>query len=176
MKPKHSSLVAVFLAVLAVGGMLWFEFMQTDHPLAGPDLKAFAPISDIPVPSAADLARMDRLERSLSMLAVPPPQFRSPTDLAALGYLDVRPSTHVGATGGAIPEPSQSHRLTLAFDGKAKRFCVIDSRLFTEGALLPDGATILKIESRRVLITKKSIRQWLMVDPLFYKDSQPKDS
>ena len=176
MKSKHYSLAVTLLSILTIAFTLWMEFATTNGVKDKTDSKYIKPLSDISVPSTAELSRIDQLERNLNVLATPPPQYRSRTDLAALGYLDVVSSAASDSAVKFHAENNLPHRLTLAFDGRAKRFCVIDSRLYPEGALLPDGSTILKIESRRVLIAKKSIRQWLTVEPMKSVETQARDS
>ena len=63
------------------------------------------------------------------------------------------------------------YRITMAFEGRFRRFCVINGRLFSEGAVMDNGATVLKIESRQVLIGENNNQRWLVVAPLF--DASP---
>ena len=42
-----------------------------------------------------------------------------------------------------------------------RRFCVIDGSFYAEGASLPDGATIVKVETNRVLINKDDSKEWI---------------
>ena len=98
---------------------------------------------------------------------------RCQADLSAFGYVEVSPSVIENTSSKTDASFSMIHRLTLAFEGRVKRFCVIDDRLYTEGASLPDGATVVKIESQRVLIANKRLQQWLTLDPLS-KDEAPR--
>ena len=166
MKPKYFGMAGILLAVALSGATLWFEAFHSPVIGGATDFKAITPLADIAVPDKAVLHRMDRLERSMPILAAPMPHLRKSSDLSAFGYADVAPAEGNWAAGSEGHAQAASHRLSLAFEGSAKRFCIIDDRLYTEGGQLPDGATILKIESRRVLIGKKSIQQWLAMDPL----------
>jgi hypothetical protein len=165
MRPKSFGLIGICLAIVSAGVTLWFEAFHSPVFGGGTGLKSMAPLTDIDVPGPAVLQRMDLLERSLPILAAPLPRMREPSDLSAFGYMEVSPAEGKWAVGSGAHGKTISHRLSLAFEGSAKRFCIIDDRLYTEGAQLPDGATIVKIESRRVLIAKKSIQQWLAMDP-----------
>jgi hypothetical protein len=166
MKPKYFGLAGIGLAVIATGATLWFEIFWDPVQGGGTGFRSIAPVADIAVPDKAVLDKMDRLEHSMPILAAPMPHMREPSDLSAFGYAEVAPTERRLVPGSDGHGLTASHRLSLAFEGRAKRFCVIDNRLYTEGALLPDGATIVRIESRRVLIAKKSIQQWLAMDPL----------
>lgn len=165
MKPKYFGLVGICLVVVSAGATLWFEAFHCPGLGHGTAFKPITPLADIAVPDKAVLRRMDLLERSMPILAAPLPQMRKPSDLSAFGYVEVSPAGGKWAAGSEGRGQTASHRLSLAFEGSAKRFCVIDNRLYAEGAQLPDGATIIKIESRRVLIAKKSFQQWLAMDP-----------
>ena len=167
MKRKHFSLLIIVLAISVIAAVLWIETQYPSFADFDSSLSEIRQLSDLKAPDKSVLAKMDRLERHMHLLTMPQPFIRRKADLSAMGY---RPVTQVmgNADGKAGSDFSTaSHRVTLAFDGQVKRFCIIDSNLYPEGAILPDGATILKIESTRVLIAKESFRQWLRVDPLF---------
>jgi hypothetical protein len=166
MKPKYLDMVGIFLAVALSGLALWFETSHSPVFDGGTVFKPITPLADIVVPDKAELQRMDLLERSMPILAAPMPRLREASNLSAFGYVEVAPTERKGMAGAEGHGRTASHRLSLAFEGSAKRFCIIDDRLYTEGCQLPDGATIIRIESRRVLIAKKSIQQWLAMDPL----------
>jgi hypothetical protein len=166
MRPKYFSLAGLVLACAVVSLLVWFEVYQRQAYAGRIGHDPVTPLADISVPGKTVLSQMDRLERNMPTLASPPPHYRVQADLSAFGFTDLSPTTNGLAAGSTGETLSASHRLTLAFDGLAKRFCIIDNKLYSEGAALPDGATIVKIESRRVLIAKKSIQQWLGLDPL----------
>jgi hypothetical protein len=165
MRPKYFGLVGICLAVVSAGVMLWFEAFHSPISGSGPGFSMMTPLADIDLPGPAVVHQMDLLERSMPILAAPLPHLREPCDLSAFGFMEVSLSEGKWAAGSSAHGKTPSHRLSLAFEGSAKRFCIIDDRLYMEGAQLPDGATIVKIEARRVLIAKKSIQQWLAMDP-----------
>jgi hypothetical protein len=175
MKSKYFSLAGICLAIVSVGATLWFEASHPPVPGGSTGFKPITPMADIAVPGKAVLHRMDLLERSIPILAAPLPLSRKSSDLSAFGYTEVSPVEKKWTADSQGPGQTSAHRLSLAFEGSAKRFCIIDDRLYTEGAQLPDGATIIKIESRRVLIATKSIKQWLAMDPL-PKDKDTQES
>lgn len=166
MKPKYASLITIIFVMCVAIAALWLEFRYNEHLLRSSGLEPMTPLADISAPDKAVLAQMDRLERTLSMLASPPPQFHHQADLSAFGYREVLPSNRMPSfdTNGTVA--FSKHQLTLAFKGRAKSFCIIDNQFYPEGAELPDGATIIRIESQRVLIAKKNIQHWLMIHSL----------
>lgn len=170
MKSKHLSLAAMFLVFIIVGLSAWYALHRHGAVNPRPGFEPVKPLSELKVPGKSVLEQMDLLERNMHLISAPPPQFKRDADLSALGYLPMSAPRADNAGGGGAGALSSSYRVTLAFDGQAKSYCVIDSELYPEGAVLPDGATIVKIESRRVLIAKESLQQWLEVDALLNTD------
>ena len=166
MKPKYVSVMMILFSLTAVGLGAWYELHrhQADNSQSG--RRYPQPLSEIKVPGKPVLEQMDRIERRMHLLSTPPPRMVHHTDLSVLGYILVSPAEPNGRMGDAPSTLGSEHRVTMAFEGQVNRFCIIDSKLYPEGAVLPDGATIVKIESRRVLIANKSLQQWLSVDPL----------
>jgi hypothetical protein len=164
MRSKYFSLLALVLSLIVMGVVAWFE-VSVSRPDGGrAGVGPIAPLSDIPVPAATVLEQMDRLERRMHLLAAPPPGLKTNADLTALGYVPM-----ITADPGGFGDQNtkdKDYRLTMAFNGRVKRYCIIDDHLYAEGAELPDGARILSIESKRVLIDKASIQQWLEIVPL----------
>jgi hypothetical protein len=167
MKPKQISLIAIVIVVLIVGLAAWYELYC--HQGAGTQSvhAPLKPLSEIKVPEKAVLAQMDRLERKMHLLASPAPRIRQPADLSGIGYVPLTSQGIRDAAGRVAGSPASNYRVTLAFDGQVKRYCVVDGQLHAEGAVLSDGTLIEKIESRRVLITKEGLQQWLVVAPVF---------
>ena len=175
MKPKHFGLTAICVVITIVGVVLWLDIRHRQTLRPAVRVGTIRPLSELNVPGKSVLERMDRLERHMHLLSAPPPRIRPRADLSALGYQPVvgNPVDGGGAGGGRPPE--FTHRVTMAFDGQVKRYCIIDDTLYPEGAVLPDGATIMKIESTRVLIAKESLQQWLDVD-LLLDTTAPEES
>ena len=175
MKAKHTSLMMVLLVLVTVGLGIMYELHRHKDDSAASRNRLGKPLSEIKVPDKPVLAKMDRLDRRMHLLSAPPPRVVGQIDLSALGYIPISPGKAGLNTGVASRTLSSGHRVTMAFDGRGNRFCIIDSKLYPEGAVLPDGATIVKIESRRVLIAKESLQKWLAVDPLII-NSGPEES
>jgi hypothetical protein len=164
MKPKYTSLAMVLLILLTLGLGISFELHFHNTEGDGSRNRPVRPLSEIKVPDKTVLSKMDHLERRMHLLSTPPPHLVRRMDLSALGYVPIsafKADRKAADSSGGL---SSEHRLTMAFDGRVKRFCIIDRKLYSEGGVLPDGATIVKIESRRVLIAKESLQQWLAVD------------
>lgn len=165
MKPKYAGLMTLCLAIAGIGMVAWWGFEHQKNTNHSNGANSVRPLSELQVPSKSVLEQMDRLERQIHLLSSPLPRSKRRADLSALGYY---PVIQVGRLGNNSRGAHHvfDHRVTMAFDGQVRRYCIIDSELYSEGAILPDGAVIMKIESQRVLIAKESLQKWLDVDPL----------
>jgi len=161
MRPKHFSMLALTLSLLIIGLTAWGEFVFFQGGSGITPLPPIKPLAEVQVPPKSELDQMDFLERRMHLLSSPPPQMQQRADLSAFGYVPLVAGGSALGVKEAADKASSDHRLSMAFDGRIKRYCVIDDGLYAEGAVLPDGATIVKIESRRVLIAKENMRQWL---------------
>ena len=54
-----------------------------------------------------------------------------------------------------------SYTLTFTFASNEKRFCILDGSFYTQGAELPGGGKIVKIEPGRVRVKKGESAQWI---------------
>lgn len=174
MKPKYLGLAFLSVSLLALGGFVWLEIQAGLQRATSSGLSPIAPLTDFKVPGAAELEKMDRLERSIPFLSAPFPRKQGGTDLSALGYIPMDTSGRKGLKNNGPERTVDAYQITLAFEGRYRRYCVIDGRLHAEGAVLPDGASVLKIESDRVLISKRNTQRWLAVEPLFRSAPQEK--
>lgn len=165
MKPKHGSLLAVVLMAITIALASWYEVERPKLFAGQSNMAPLKPLSDISVPDKAELAQIDTLERKMHLLATPPLFRKGEADLSGFGYVPLTRQDS-GYEKGGTGSLDKSQRVTLAFDGKIKRYCAIGGRLYTEGDTLPDGEIIEKIESTRVLIARDTLKQWLMVEPL----------
>lgn len=176
MKSKYLGATFIVIAILALAGMVWSEIRSGRQGDMSPGLPPMKPLIDFKVPSAIELEKMDRLERGLSLLSAPLPQRQSGTDLSVLGYIPVDNTGRNRQSSKAPQLSADTYQVTLAFEGRYHRYCVINGRLLAEGAVLPDGTSVLKVESRRVLIGKHNTQRWLTVEPLFQSTPSEEES
>ena len=57
-----------------------------------------------------------------------------------------------------------AYNLSFAFYSDRRQICIIDKTIYTEGKELPNGARILKIESRRVLLDQNGHQEWIFME------------
>ena len=97
----------------------------------------------------------------MSQLVYPSGSDTRPVDLMLFGYHSTdTPRRASGARESRLPI-DMDYVLSFAFVSSRQRVCMIDSIFYGQGDELPDGARILKIESKRVLIQKKRFKKWL---------------
>ena len=162
MRAKHQGLAAVVIilsTVVIAAGYAWFTH---EAPTSRSTVRGAA-IPEIKIPADAVIEEMERLEGRLRDIARPVLSFPAPVDLAPFGYM---PSSNgTGRRQGDRTDVRQpfDYGITFAFFSDRKRFCIVDEVFYPEGAVLPDGGSISKIESRRVLIHKAGRSEWVPV-------------
>ena len=120
------------LILLSLSGVSYLETSKPSTPARIPGLPPVPPLSDFKAPTAEQLQQMDRLERAIPSLTAPLPR-RQQADLSAFGYVPMNPSSN-GVGSSDAPSPSmEDHHVTLAFEGRYRRYCMIDGRLLCEG-------------------------------------------
>ncbi len=160
MKRKHHSAIGLFwLVAAALGAVLYPAFFPT-KAFVRHSLPVIKPMGDIQVPPADVLARIDFLDRQLPALARSPAARPQAVDLSLLGYRPMSSGRYASKQDQAA---AVEHKVTMAFYSPTKSFCVIDGRLYPEGASLPEGGKITRIEPRRVLLVQGKYKQWIEV-------------
>ncbi len=161
MKRKISGLLSIGIILAAVGAAYIYygsEFWRVREPL---QMRAVQPLASIWVPDQSTVKEMKRLERRMAQLVHPSGSDTRPVDLMLFGYHSTdAPRQASGARGPKLPI-DMDYALSFAFVSKRQRVCMIDSMFYGQGDELPDGARILKIEPKRVLIQKKRFKKWL---------------
>ena len=122
-----------------------------------------------PVPSPAVLRDIETLGPLMKGLRQPAMHNPTKPDLALFGYTPERTgaedSHHPTEDGYHTNAPSwASYSVSLAFTGATTGFCVIDGVFYQEGATLPTGAQIAKVERDRVLLHEGTLAKWLPVE------------
>jgi len=160
MKPKYHGIFTFFLfiaALVAVSGYIYSGLWEL--PQSEPDIKR-TPHPDIKVPTAEEVKTMQRLSETLENISIPKEKPGGGISLALFGhhpYLLKEP----GDDETDSQDAGEKLSLSLTVMAGTTRFCIIDGIFFTEGAILPDGAKITRIESQRVRLTKENIDTWL---------------
>ncbi len=177
MKEKHQGLLVLAItgAALLIGAA---QEMITANQLRG-SVQLIRPsiTPDVEMPNPSEVAYLNFLKGQLPHLVKANASSRR-TDLTLFGDISSSPAqTEITTVSANTPNAKErkaaedifsDYSLTLCFTAPTRRFCVINSILYKEGAQLHDGGRILKIESDRVLISKQKRKDWIV--PLNQRD------
>ena len=167
MKRKHWAALAFILAVIPFGVMGFNVFTVLQSP-GYTQASAYPTVFSMELPGPDVVREIEQLTGEINTLNVGVVSDKTQIDLSLLGYgpPEDTDKSHgsLGATGGDNPGDSQiKYAVSLAFSGEKKGFCVIDGKFYPQGATLPDGAKIVKVEAQRVLIHKFNLKRWIPV-------------
>lgn len=166
MKAKYHGLISIVVILFSIGAILFYyatdSWKITETPSGNSDFK---PLPLYPEPSPLEMSIIDRLIPGMNALKTPPATQQIPSDLRFLGYvnpdsnrLDQRKKNLVTA------HDKTDYLLTFTFSSGNKQFCILDDTFYQEGAILPDGSQILKIQTKQVLLDKDGIQNWITID------------
>ena len=173
MKRKYSGLSAFiifFLTVLlAVSYATWGSERSVGRMHT---LRKVKPPVDISVPSPSAIREMEKLQQGMKKLFEPREIGLSPVNLILFGYQPMGKSRITLKGAGTGLTARMDYNLSLAFVSGKRRFCIIDGSFYEQGNHLKDGEKIIKIESNRVLIGNRQIKEWI---PLAEREKIQKD-
>lgn len=161
MKRKISGLVSFGIILVAVGAAYFYYdygFWKNSEPV---QVRPIQPLAAIWVPDQSTIKEIKRLERDLGQLVQPPEADTNAVDLMLFGYHSTdTPTGRSGRQAKTLPI-DMDYDLSFTFVSSQQRLCMINRVFYSQGAELPDGARILKIEPKRVLIQKKRYEKWI---------------
>lgn len=163
MKRKHYGLLAIVVMVVSLAAIGLDAFQSLGKDTVVPHSFRLKTLETISAPEPNTLREIERLDAELPSIADPSASDISQVNLALFGYESVQERKYTATGPGILLPPEMSYSLSLAFLAGTKGFCVIDGVFCEEGSVLPDGAHIVRIEPRRVLIQKEEFRQWVPV-------------
>ncbi len=166
MKRKHYATIIIIIILVSVSASaVWLSNNLGITHSTGPMIKPNHQVS-VSAPGSETIKEMKQLENIMPQLMNPSESDSgsSGAQLGLFGYYTFGGRTI--RTPGGKPELSSqmNYALSLAFWGSEKRFCVIDDKFYTEGASLPDGGKIVRVELNRVLIKKQNITKWITLE------------
>ncbi len=176
MKQKYHSLLALGLVAISVSTSIVYA---TFAPWADNTLKmdGIVHLPDISVPGPAVVGEFMRLERVLEDINNLSKSDSTPVDLSLFGYkgslfsdVHVTEQVNLNPPLSELVPVSFDHTLSLIFVSSDSRFCIIDGSFYKEGSVLPDNGTIEKIETKKVLIKKQGIGNWIYLTTAFLTD------
>ena len=163
MKRKHYAVCCMVIILISLVAVALRFPRDLDKSGRGRYAIAFRPPVTVPVPDPETVREMEQLQAIMHQLVRPPASDLSPVRLALFGYKPVEEGLGRESVKGYFLPPEMNYTLTLAFRAGTKRFCVIDGQFYEQGATLPDGGEIQKIEQNRVLIKKHDFTHSIFV-------------
>jgi hypothetical protein len=163
MKRKHNGLIAiVIMCVFLLPTAIYAIYSsQIAGGMDTARLRGFP--SDFTVPDITVMKKLSSFEKEMVDIANPKiPKSALDRDIRFWRYSDQ--NYHRYTANGQKQEEIDSktaHALTFTFTSGEKRFCIIDGSFYTQGAKLPDGGKIAKIEPGRVRVKKGKSTQWI---------------
>lgn len=163
MKRKYYGFLSIALILLTLAATAFYA-IRISHSMAKEmRTSRIRPFNSISVPDPGTIKEMERLEENVIGLARPKRPDLSPVNLGLFGYQPMKKPKVTKKGREIIVPPHMDYSISLAFSSPAKRFCVIDGAFYTEGSSLPDGGKVVRIEPRRVLISKYRSKEWVPV-------------
>jgi hypothetical protein len=161
MRKKYLPIYVAALFLTALGVMGFCAYGSLASPKRVTRISSVKPIVTPTVPDQETFAAMMKLQDQLGTLARTVPGKPEPVNLRLFGYVPVRPMDLRKGDVGPGLQSGDTHFLTMAFRGMTKGFCVIDGTFYAQGASLPDGSLIRRVEHSRVLLVKMKRKVWL---------------
>jgi hypothetical protein len=121
--------------------------------------------SEFIVPDMTVLKEISNIESKMMELANPiEPASVSDQSIRFWHYSDQNNSRYKTLDqGGETVDFKATYALTFTFTSGEKKFCIIDGSFYPQGADLPDGGKILKIESGKVWVKKGELTTWILL-------------
>lgn len=161
MRKKYLPIYAVSLFVLALALVGVYAYRVLTGPIRVKGVPPVKTVSTVLIPDQKTLEEMTKLENRMGELLKPVSERREPVNLKLFGYEPVQKGKlYRGRVGPGLLRKSV-HLLTMAFKGLSKGFCVIDGIFYPQGASLPDGSVIRRVERNRVLLIKRKQKIWV---------------
>jgi hypothetical protein len=119
--------------------------------------------SEFIVPDTAVMKRISGLEKEIVDMANPKEsKAASDQNIRFWHYSDQNYRRYpANDQGGNKINIKTAYALTFTFASNDKEFCIIDGSFYSQGAELPGGGKILKIEPGRVRVKKGESAEWV---------------
>ncbi len=164
MKVKYNGILALcfFLGSIFITAIYAMHFSEAKYEFKL-DRKQNS-LADVYVPSSVVLKKIEILQRDIPEIAKQQKPDTAPVNLGLFGYHPVSYSKSndlPGTKNKRFRSLEADYKLTLAFSAEKNSFCIINDTLYSPGDMLPGGARVAKIESKRVMIQKLGSDTWI---------------
>jgi hypothetical protein len=163
MKRKHHGLISIVIIVVVLIPTAIYAVYSLYIPVKSDTVRFAGTSSEFIVPDMTVMKEISELERKLTALANPiEPESVSDPSIRFWQYSDQHyPRYKTINHRGEKDNFKAVYALTFTFTSGKKKFCIIDGSFYPQGADLPDGGKILKIESGKVWVKKGELTTWI---------------
>jgi len=163
MKRKHHGLISIVIIVVVLIPTAIYAVYFLQVPVKSNTVRFMETSSEFIVPDMTVMKEISKIESKMMELANPI-ELESVSDqsIRFWQYSDQNNSRYKTLDQrGENVDFKASYALTFTFTSGEKKFCIIDGSFYTQGADLPDGGKILKIESGKVWVKKGELTTWI---------------
>jgi len=163
MKRKHHGLISIVIIVVVLIPTAIYAVYFLQVPVKSNTVRFMETSSEFIVPDMTVMKEISKIESKMMELANPiEPESVSDQSIRFWQYSDQNNSRYKTLDqGGETVDFKATYALTFTFTSGEKKFCIIDGSFYPQGADLPDGGKILKIESGKVWVKKGELTTWI---------------
>ena len=163
MKRKHHGLISIVIIVVVLIPTAIYAVYFLQVPVKGNTVHFMDTPSEFIVPDMTVMEEISKLESKMMALANPiVPESVSDPSIRFWHYSDQNNSRYRTLDQrGENVDFKAAYTLTFTFTSGEKKFCIIDGSFYPQGADLPGGGKILKIESGKVWVKKGELTTWI---------------
>ena len=163
MKRKHHGMISIVIIVVVLLPTAIYAVYSLQVPVKGNTVRLTGTSSEFIVPDITVMKEISKLERKMMALTNPiEPESDSDQSIRFWHYSDQNYSGFkTTQQGEAKVNFKVAYDLTFTFSSGEKKFCIIDGSFYPQGADLPDGGKIIKIESGKVWVKKGELMTWI---------------
>lgn len=163
MKRKHHGMISMVIIILVLVPTAIYAVYSLQIPVKSNTIRITRNSSEFIVPDNTVMKEISKLEGKMMKL-VDPVGSESISDqpIRFWNYSNQHYSRSKSIDQGAEQvDLKAAYDLTFTFDSGDKKFCIIDGSFYPQGADLPNGEKILKIESGKVCVSKGETTTWI---------------
>lgn len=163
MKRKHHGLISIVIIGVVLIPTAIYAVYSLHIPVKSDTVRLAGTSSEFIVPDRTVMKEISELERKLTALVNPiEPETVSDQSIRFWHYSDQHyPRYKTINHRGEKDDFKAVYALAFTFISGKKKFCIIDGSFYPQGADLPDGGKILKIESGKVWVKKGELTKWI---------------
>lgn len=163
MKRKYHGLISIIIIVVILIPTAIYAVYSLQDPINVKSFHLTDGLSEYAVPDVVVMKEIPKLEKKMTALASP--DNTEPVADQSIRFWQYSDQNYTRYK--TVDEEAQridlrtSYKLSFTFASGEKKFCIIDGSFYPQGAELPDGGKILKIETGKVWVKKGDLMSWI---------------